>query len=263
MGCCDVVSKLSVRIFFLNLASKSFFHTSLFDNHTCWQHGKENSAHKEGMKIMIDEIEYLSKGDVDKGHIMVSVFGGNTDERGDAARNSMSLLQALHDQERTLEIVHFCVGPYNTVQGKNGKNEAILIGIAIDLRTQKIFPASYPWNNFEDFSAQLQDRFLRRSGQGSSLPDEDKHKTKLSTFKPKALRNPKTFKNLQNAVGAGKENSDIKSDREVKKDGFGNNIFGNLKPMIPMSKDYDKVVQEEEAKKVSINLKPVRTTGAS
>ena len=78
--------------------------------------------------------------------------------------------------------------------------------------------------------------FSRRSGQGSSLPDEDKHKTKLSTFKPKALRNPKTFKNLQNAVGAGKENSDIKSDREVKKDGFGNNIFGNLKPMIPMSK---------------------------
>ena len=34
-------------------------------------------------------------------------------------------------------------------------------GIAIDLRTQKIFPASYPWNNFEDFSSQLQDRFLR------------------------------------------------------------------------------------------------------
>ena len=35
------------------------------------QHGKDNSAHKEGMKIMIDEIEYLSKGDLDKGHIMV------------------------------------------------------------------------------------------------------------------------------------------------------------------------------------------------
>ena len=112
------------------------------------------------------------------------------------------------------------------------------------------------------------------------MPDEDKHKTKLSTFKPKALRNPKTFKNLQNAVGAGKENSEIKSEREVKKDGFGNNIFGNLKPMIPMSKvsqtefkiykhksiylqDYDQVVEEEEAKKVPINLKPVRATGAS
>ena len=36
------------------------------------QHGKDNSAHKEGMKIMIDEIEYLSKGDLDKGHIMVT-----------------------------------------------------------------------------------------------------------------------------------------------------------------------------------------------
>ena len=36
--------------------------------------------------------------------IQVSVFGGYTDERGDAARNSMSLLEALHDQERTLEV---------------------------------------------------------------------------------------------------------------------------------------------------------------
>ena len=35
----------------------------------------------------------------------MSVFGGYTDERGDAARNSMSLLEALHDQERTLEVV--------------------------------------------------------------------------------------------------------------------------------------------------------------
>jgi len=226
-----------------------------FDNHTCWQHGKDNSAHKEGMKIMIDEIEYLSKGDLDKGHIMVSVFGGYTDERGDAARNSMSLLEALHDQERTLELVEFCVGPYNTRKNKEGKNEAILIGIAIDLRSQKIFPASYPWNNFEDFSSQLQDRFLRRTGQGSTLPDEDKHKTKLSTFKPKALRNPKTFKNLQNAVG--KENSRDSTEDLSKKDGFGNPLFGNLKPMVPRSKDYEEVLRDEALKKIPNNLKPV------
>ena len=37
-------------------------------------------------------------------NLQVSVFGGYTDERGDAARNSMSLLEALHDQERTLEV---------------------------------------------------------------------------------------------------------------------------------------------------------------
>ena len=74
----------------------------------------------------------------------------------------------------------------------------------------------------------------RRTGQGSTLPDEDKHKTKLSTFKPKALRNPKTFKNLQNAVG--KENSQDSAEDLSKKDGFGNPLFGNLKPMVPRSK---------------------------
>ena len=45
----------------------------------------------------------------------VSVFGGYEDERGDAAKNSMSLLRALHDDPRALELRHFCVGPYNTV----------------------------------------------------------------------------------------------------------------------------------------------------
>jgi len=237
-----------------------------FDNHTCWQYGEENTAHKDGIKTMIYEIEYLSKGDLDKGHIMVSVFGGYSDERGDAARNSMSLLGALHESETTMELVHFCVGPYNTKKNKEGKNEAILIGIAIDLRNQEIFPASYPWNNFEDFSTQLQDRFLRRTGQGSTLPDEDKHKTKLSTFKPKALRNPKTFKNLQNAVGyKGKENNNENPEEtpEYKTDGFGNKIFGNLKPMQPHYKDYDEIAKREASRKVPINLKPVRTSGGA
>ena len=59
--------------------------------------------------------EYLSDGDADSGSVEVSVFGGYEDERGDAAKNSMSLLRALHDDARTLELRHFCVGPYNTV----------------------------------------------------------------------------------------------------------------------------------------------------
>ena len=76
-------------------------------------------------------------------------------------------------------------------------------GIAIDLESGTIFPAEFPWNNFEDFSEQLKDRVSRRSGQGSLLSDEDRCKTKLSTFKPKALRNPNTYKNLQNSAKEG------------------------------------------------------------
>ena len=72
-----------------------------------------------------------------------------------------------------------------------------LTGIAIELESGIIFPAEFPWNNFEDFSTQLKDRVSRRTGGGALLGDEDKHKTKLSTFKPKALRNPNTYKNLQ------------------------------------------------------------------
>ncbi len=42
------------------------------------------------------------------------MVGGYEDARGDAAKNSMSLLKALHQEERLLELRHFCVGAYNT-----------------------------------------------------------------------------------------------------------------------------------------------------
>ena len=141
---------------------------------------------------------------------------------GHAIQNSRALLNALHDQERTLELVHCCVGPFNTTTDKDGNNCAILIGskvinfhsssstwlfsgIAIDLDSGTIFPAEFPWNNFEDFSEQLKDRVNRRTGQGGFLSDEDRCKTKLSTFKPKALRNPNTYKNLQNTGKEGEK----------------------------------------------------------
>ena len=50
-----------------------------FDNFSCWQFG-ESSPHKEGLQTMIDEIEFLSKEDLKKGHIQVSVFGGYVDK---------------------------------------------------------------------------------------------------------------------------------------------------------------------------------------
>jgi len=40
----------------------------------------------------------------------------------------------------------------------------------------------------------------RRTGQGSILKDEEYFKTKNSTFKPKALRNPNTYKNLESSL---------------------------------------------------------------
>ena len=50
---------------------------------------------------------------------------------------------------------------------------------------------------------------FRRTGQGKILDDDDKCITKLSTFKPKALRNPKTFKNVE------KTDSDKEKQRKL------------------------------------------------
>ena len=37
-----------------------------FDNFSCWQFGDESSAHKEGLRVMMEEIEFLSKGDISR-----------------------------------------------------------------------------------------------------------------------------------------------------------------------------------------------------
>ena len=40
-----------------------------FDNFSCWQFGDESSAHKEGLKVMMEEIEFLSKDDLAEGRV--------------------------------------------------------------------------------------------------------------------------------------------------------------------------------------------------
>ena len=74
--------------------------------------------------------------------------------------------RALHEDPRRLELKHFCVGRFNTVPvDPNDINNllrtdttAILKGIAVDLRTQQIFPAAFEWGNYQDFHLQIKDR---------------------------------------------------------------------------------------------------------
>ena len=71
----------------------------------------------------------------------VSVIGGYVDERGDAAKNSLTLMRTLHEEECVMELRHFCVGAYNTVDAEQGykygtPTMAILKGIAVDLKVK-------------------------------------------------------------------------------------------------------------------------------
>ena len=54
----------------------------------------------QGLRVMVEKIESLSQGDLEeRGHSQVSVFGVYTDERGDAARNTLSLLSDPHQSD--------------------------------------------------------------------------------------------------------------------------------------------------------------------
>lgn len=155
-----------------------------FDNFCCWQFGENSSAHRDGLDIMVKEISALSSGDVS--YIEVTVVGGYTDVRGDAEKNSLSLLSALHHHRVKLYLKHFCVGRYNTQFNPSTRlNEAILKGIAIDLKEQTMFPAIYNWGRYEDFKKQLATKFRTRQYDEESAV----RITADSTFKPKSLKN--------------------------------------------------------------------------
>ena len=64
--------------------------------------------------------------------------------------------------------------------------------------------------------------------QGKILDDDDQNKTKLSTFKPKALRNPKTYKNLEKEK-LNKLKLEEENKTEFTTDSFGNKKLRNLK----------------------------------
>ena len=155
------------------------------------------------MKIVIQPYSSaaLSRGYADGGRVHVSVFGGYQDTRGDAARNSLSILNALHEDERLLELKHFCVGRYNTqAAGKQNnilstETTAILKGIAVDIKLQRIFPANFEWGNLDDFKLQIADKRRKKDGL-TPFDTEEANKTADSTFKPKSLRNKANYENL-------------------------------------------------------------------
>lgn len=114
-------------------------------------------------------LDFLSEDGADNGLVEVSVVGGYEDARGDAAKNSMSLLRALHEVPFAVELVHFCVGVYNTKVAQEddpklgphlrfGPKTAILKGLALDLKTQQVFPAIFDWCQFTDFATQIKAR---------------------------------------------------------------------------------------------------------
>ena len=132
--------------------------------------------------------------------------------------------RALTSSDRALHLTHLCVGPYNTQLDQHGKAKSILSGqvldevlkeifwvsgVAVDLGSGRIFPASFEWNNFEDMTNQIKNIVLRfllhfhnhpsqhtdvifgRRGGGEKKGVGEEKITKLSTFKPKPFRNHK------------------------------------------------------------------------
>lgn len=108
------------------------------------------------------------------------------------------------------------MGKFNTIEDLSnakvgphlrfGPKTAILKGVALDLKTQILFPAIFDWCQFSDFDTQIkvmtsvgvapvisvmcfiQDKMRQRMGE-MPLDSEEQHKTADSTFKPKSLKN--------------------------------------------------------------------------
>ena len=124
-----------------------------------------------------------------------------------------------------MELKHFCVGRYNT-RSTNKENEllstettAILKGIAVDIKRQRVFPASFEWGNLDDFKLQIADKRRLKDGK-TPVDTEEANKTADSTFKPKSLRNRANhdylLKESKENTGSDNETPDTKEIIELK-----------------------------------------------
>jgi len=78
-------------------------------------------------------------------YIELSIFGGYCDERETSESLTLDLLQFYHSCRVKFKLHNMCVGSANTTR-KKGINYPIIYGIAVDLRSNLIFPASFPLN---------------------------------------------------------------------------------------------------------------------
>lgn len=78
-------------------------------------------------------------------YIELSIFGGYSDERQTSEPLTLDLLQFYHQCRVKFKLNNMCVGLANTTR-KKGINYPVIYGIAVDLHSNSIFPASFPLN---------------------------------------------------------------------------------------------------------------------
>ncbi|CAG0884174.1 unnamed protein product [Darwinula stevensoni] len=96
----------------------------------------------EGAAALVQRVQELSLG-YPEGRLELHLVGGFHDSRGISEDIATQLLYAFHKLPMEIDLVLLCVGELNsTIRG--GIHWPIIYGIAVNVKTGEIFPATFP-----------------------------------------------------------------------------------------------------------------------
>nr|XP_006823725.1 PREDICTED: protein N-terminal asparagine amidohydrolase-like [Saccoglossus kowalevskii] len=100
----------------------------------------DGSGIENGVRSMVKEVSDLSKGR--EGLFELHIIGGFTDDKKCSENLSIELLDAFHKQAEELHLMTACITDLNDVV-KNGVHWPVIYGVATDVQTGDIYPASF------------------------------------------------------------------------------------------------------------------------
>lgn len=140
---------------------------------TCVLHF-DGSSTQQGLQSMVKFVKDLSCGKPE-GRMEFHIVGGFDDERKNSEEVSMHLFDSLVKCDTDIHLVTACIGEHNTTY-KQGTPFPIIYGVAVDVKTGRIFNATFP-----DHGPDIPLRSTRVfSGQASNLPVYNWQKKQLS-----------------------------------------------------------------------------------
>ncbi|KAK7003923.1 protein N-terminal asparagine amidohydrolase [Biomphalaria glabrata] len=98
---------------------------------------------RQGLDSMVKIVKDLTE-DMSTGRLEMHLFGGFSDERKNSHKVSNDIFRALSDCLHNIYLVTACIINYNTVYKKDNKPFPVIYGVAVNVATGEIFPATFP-----------------------------------------------------------------------------------------------------------------------
>ncbi|XP_050505315.1 protein N-terminal asparagine amidohydrolase-like [Diabrotica virgifera virgifera] len=140
----------------------------------------------EAASAMVEKIQELAVG-YSGGRIELQLVGGFSDRLGYSEELFYNIMDAFHKQLVEIDLTLACIGQLNTTI-VNGIPAPIIYGVGVNMRTNEIFPASFPQKGPEEYLRTARHLFGSENCEIINIYDCILGQLKIGPFNYKPLR---------------------------------------------------------------------------